>query len=257
MIKSWQKFFESKLTIHFQESDEFLEVKDKYKLPDQTIKQYLTDLLDEAADIEINSTMFEQSYGALINYSIEITKSFAHPGKTPRSAPTNIDYQSFLKDQLNLLKISEESIKRLCDIQDLKQENNLIIQCPFWGAGSNMKEFSDFTWRIHLIQKIETKDLEHARTKFEQSNNPVKKHFDELVKILKSKGVKEAERLIDTQDISEHNIIMYGFLSDDEIIVIADYDTQKQSIFIHQDEILRAVEEYKRGGCGMTLGFED
>lgn len=256
-LKKWQAFFEAK-SIYFSESDEIKEVKDKLKLSDNQIKSYFYDVLDEGFYITINSTIFEKSYGADINYSVELSISILNPAKTSHSSPKLNDYSEFLETQSKLLKSIESCTERLCFAEEIKLANCHVTGVPFWGSGNNTREQSNLTVRIHLIQEIHTDEVEKARKKFESNDSPVKKFYDRLVKLLKSRGVAEAERLIDTQDIEEHGYIMFGFMTNDEIIVIADYHYDQpynsdSSLIIHQHEMDRAVEYYQDGECSEYL----
>lgn len=257
-LKKWRSFFESNKSIYFSESDEIKEVKDKLKLSDNQIQDYFYDVLDEGFYIEINSTIFEKSYGADINYSVELSISILNPAKTTNSSPKLNDYSEFLETQSKLLKSIEGCSERLCFAEEIKLVNCHVTGVPFWGSGNNTREQSNLTVRIHLIQEIHTDEVEKARKKFESIDSPVKKFYDRLVKLLKSRGVVEAERLIDTQDVEEHGFIMFGFLTNDEIIVLADFyyenpQTSKDGLVIHYEEIERAVEYYQQGWCNEYL----
>lgn len=55
MIKNFNKFCES-VSLNFEESEEFNKIKDKLKIPDEVIKDYFIELIDEGSEIDIKYT---------------------------------------------------------------------------------------------------------------------------------------------------------------------------------------------------------
>ena len=253
MIKSFTQFNESK-SIHFEESDEFKSVMEKNRLSDSTIKDYFTDLIDERGfEIEINCRMGIIEGGIKIYYQISVVKNIQNP--TEKNSIKANNYLNFLNEQVKDIHLINECISRLSQSEDLNFDFNNMLQVPFWGAGNNSKDSSEFNIVIQLTQEIETNDLNIARDKFEKTDSPIKQAYDKIVKILKDNEVVDAERLIDTQDIEEYEYMMFGFLTNDEIIVIADYhyNDPKVGVVIHNHELERAIKYYKNGQCNEYL----
>lgn len=268
-IFKWSKFLESK-TIHFENSEEFYQIEDKYRLPDSLIKDYFTDLIDEGFEIRIAAEMFSQQKiegtkmsddGIKISYHIYFTKKIENP-TSEYSRTTNSDkYKDFLNNQLNYISIFDECSDRIIKSEDLDvRTNKTIVEIPFTGAGNNLKEFGTFELRLSMYHYIITNDLIEAKKRFQKTDSPVKQAHEKVVKMLKERGVIEAERLIDSQDIEELGFVSFGFLTNDEIIVIADFYHEdeedlndKDRLVIHYDELDRAVKSYEEGYCSDNL----
>jgi len=269
MIKSFQKFNESK-TIYFEESEEFFSVKDKHRMSDSVIKDYFTDLVDDGFEIKIVVDMKAQSKiedveisvdGIRLSYLINLSKKVNNPCETAIYLSRSINlkkYSDFIELQSNYIKIFDDCCDRICKSEDLNINTKFILNIPFWGAGGSNKELDDFKLSARFYSYVSTNDLIEAKKKFESTDTPIKKVYDKISKMLKDKGVLEADRLIDTQDVEEHEFIMFGFLTNDEIIVLADFyyenpQTSKDGLIIHYEEIARAVRYYKDGYCSDYL----
>jgi hypothetical protein len=265
-ILNWNKFFESK-SIHFEESDEFKSVRDKHRISDSLIKDFFTDLIDEGFDLSTSVGMksinkiedVELSVdGIRISYYVKISKRIENPNKLGRSQIDLHKYSNFLELQTNYIKTFDLCCERISQSEDLSIAEKKIILIPFWGAGNSTKESDDFSLTAHFYSYVSTNDLIEARKKFEKTDSPIKKAYDKIVDILKKRGVSEAERLIDTQDVEEQGFVMFGFLTNDEIIVLADFhyeepQTSGDGLVIHYEEVDRAIKDYKDGYCSDYL----
>ncbi len=265
-ILNWSKFFESK-TIYFEDSEEFFSVQDKHKLSDSVIKDYFTDLVDDGFEIQIAVEMKAQSKiedvemsadGIRLSYLINLSKKVNNPNETAKYNINLKKYSDFIELQSNYIKIFDDCCDRICKSEDLNLNTKFILNIPFWGAGGSNKELDDFKLSARFYSYVSTNDLIEARKKFESTDSPIKQAYDKISKMLKDKGVLEAERLIDTQDVEEQGFIMFGFLTNDEIIVLADFhyenpQTSKDGLVIHYEEIERAVRYYKDGYCSDYL----
>jgi hypothetical protein len=76
-----------------------------------------------------------------------------------------------------------------------------------------------------------------------------------LIKELDRGGVIEARELIDTNlTVDDDNeITLFGFLTDDEIIVVAKF-TSDGKFIIDDSELYRAIKYYHKGYCQEILG---
>ena len=266
MIKSFQKFNESK-TIYFEDSEEFYSVEDRHKLSDSLIKDYFTDLVDDGFEIQIAVEMKAQSKvedvemsadGIRLSYLINLSKKVNNPNETAKYNINLKKYSDFLDLQSNYIKIFDDCCDRICKSEDLNINTKFILNIPFWGAGNSNKELDDFKLSARFYSYVVTNDLIEAKKKFESTDSPIKQAYDKIVKMLKDKGVLEANRLIDTQDVEENEFVMFGFLTNDEIIVLADFyyeesQTSKDGLIIHYEELDRAVKDYKDGHCSDYL----
>jgi len=269
-IFKWSKFLESN-TIHFENSEEFYQIEDKYRLPDSLIKDYFTDLIDEGFEIQIASEMFSQQKiegtkmsddGIRISYDISFTKQIENPTNDySKSYYMDTDkYKDFLDNLSNFIKIFEECSGRISKAEDRNVKTKTVSEVPFIGSGNNLKEFGTFSLRLSMYHYIITNELIEAKKRFQKENSPLKQAQENIVKMLKERGVIEAERLIDSQDIEELGFVSFGFLTNDEIIVIADFYHEdeedlndKDRLVIHYDELDRAVKSYEEGYCSDNL----
>lgn len=253
MLKSFRQFNES-YVIHFEESQEFQDVKSKHKLSNDVIKDYFTDLIDERGfeikDINCGMDGSSITNKIQLRYHISVIKKVQNP-ITDRHLEVD-NYLNFLEELVKDIKLTNECISRISGSEELNLKFNRISSVPFCGAANNS---GDFEIRIVLAQDIETNDLNIARDKFEKNDSPVKQAYDKLVKILVKEGVKEAKMLIDIQNIEEEECIMFGFLTNDEIIVLADYHYNDPNVglVIQDSEIIRAITHYQNGYCSEYL----
>jgi hypothetical protein len=65
----------------------------------------------------------------------------------------------------------------------------------------------------------------------------------------------EARQLIDTNHIvdDDEEIIIFGFLTDDEIIEVGRF-TDEDGLILNDSELKRAIQSYHDGYCQETLG---
>jgi len=248
MIKKFHKFFESS-SLHFYESNEYEEVKNKHKIPDEVIKDYFMELLDEGSEFNSHCNMSEVKDGIKLYYNITISKNIKNP-EYKHAIPTS-DYIRFIEEQSKFIKTINNCVDRLKQGEDLEINFNRINQVPFWGAGNNTQEFGTISQIITFFQEeIKTDDYKIAKEEFRKRENPAKDAIDSVVKKLEEYGVKEANDLIETQEIDD--IILIGFMTDDEIIVVATYGDGRLSY--NKQELLDAVAAYDYGYCDEILG---
>ncbi len=94
-----------------------------------------------------------------------------------------------------------------------------------------------------------------AKSKFYSQTNPARESLEKIIKLLEERGVKEARRLV-TTNIVEGDCILYGFLTDDEIIVVGNFYFDGEKLLIDDSEINLAVKAYKNGDCKHALQSE-
>lgn len=246
MIKKFHKFFEA---LNFMDTDEHEAIKNKHRIPDEVIKDYFNDLLDEGSEIEINCNMDGIKEGIKLYYNITISKNIKNP-QYKHTIPTN-EYLRFIEEQSNFIKLFNISLDRLKIGEDLDIKFNTITQIPFWGAGNNTQEFGTLSQTIAFWQELKTDDYRLAKEEFNKKDNPAKKAIEDVIKRLEEMGIKESRQLIDTQE--NEDIIFIGFLTDDEIIVIATW-SEEYGLIYEEDELANAVNAYEDGYCDEILG---
>jgi len=256
MIKSYRQFNESKFALDFEESSEWQDVKQKHSLGDSTLKDYFTDLIDDRGFevVRIIPQMFTLESGLKIKYTITFSRMIDNPTNKHYFASSET-YLNFLNEQSEDLEVLNNCLKRIQDSEDLEIESNGITNIPFFGAGENLKENTQFEIRIRLVQKVVTNDLVDAKSKFHSQTNPARESLEKIIKLLEEKGVKEARQLV-TTNIVEGDCILYGFLTDDEIIVVGNFYFDGEKLLIDDSEINLAVKAYKNGDCKDALQSE-
>lgn len=156
-----------------------------------------------------------------------------------------------MNEQINFVNTFNSCVDRFSQAEDIKINFNNIISVPFWGAGNNNTEFGILSQTISFNQEIETDEYKKAKKEFNERDNPLRKSVDSVINILRKEGVKEAEQLIDVQNADTYWMI--GFMTDDEILVIATWDEESGLIYDKHD-LSEAIDSYNRGDCDEILG---
>lgn len=257
MIKSFKSFFESKNAIYFEDSEDFNQVKLKHRFSDQTIKDYFSDLIDSDFEMKIICGLFDKGGdGFILNYVIALTKNYTNPLEPGKNSTSNKNYLKYLNNLTNDLQSIEDCTNLFKTSEDLDNEIIDIQGIPFSGAGANQKETDILRVIIKVSQVVKSNDLVNARNKFQNSKTPLKVAYENLIKQLDRGGVMEARELIDTNltvDDDDNELTLFGFLTDDEIIVVAKF-TSDGKFIIDDSELKRAIQSYHDGYCQETLG---
>jgi hypothetical protein len=248
MIKSWKLFNES---IYFEGSKEFLDIKNKYSLKKEDIKEYIQDLEDNK-DIKVDN--FYNKVSKFNDEEITVI-SVLTLRKLYKNKSSEIEgYMSFLKEQLddiNYILSVCESISRSEDLEiKIIKTGNL----PFQG-GQNSKE-SPLSLSIVFQRTIETDEISKAHKEYMKKGNPEREAYESVIKELVKYGIpkEDAESLVDLHpDWENMDYIIFGFMTDDEIISVATYDKNSKKIFFERNDILKASRIYDEGGCGDYL----
>jgi len=256
MIKSFKSFFESKNAIYFEDSEDFKQVKLKHRLSEQVIKDYFSDVIDSDFEMKITCGLWDKTNGFILNYVIALTKSYINPVEPGKNSTSNKNYLRYLNDLTNDLKSIEDCTNLFKTSEDLENEIIDIHEIPFLGAGGNQKESDVLRVTVKVTQVVESNDLVDALNKFQNSKSPIKVAYENLIKELDRGGVIEARELIDTNltvDDDDNELTLFGFLTDDEIIVVAKF-TSEGKFILDDSELKRAIKAYHDGYCQETLG---
>jgi len=248
MIKKFHKFFEA---LNFSDSEECEEVKNKHKIPDEVIKDYFLELLDEGSEFKSECHFINEIKGGIkLYYNIQILKNIKNPYNFEKHKISTSSYLKFLEDQTNFITQFNICLDRFKNAEDIQINFNSITQVPFWGAGNNSKDFREISQTIQVTQEISTDDYRLAKEEFNKKDNPTRKAVEDVIKKLEGYGVVEAKILIDTQNIDDTTVI--GFVTDDEIIVVATYSDGRLSY--NKQELSDAISAYEDGYCNEILG---
>ncbi len=178
MIKSWKKFNESK--IHFEESDEYKNLKHKYSIKKEDIKDLLDDLSDET-DFQCSSVqnfiknITDHSF-VLVTH-IKLFKQYKNPNYIPNrdiniGAKVFQAYQDYLKLQSSDLDWVMKTAERISHTEETKLSSYEIERIPFQGAGNNNNEYDDLDLRVKFEKEILSDEISKSYQTFLKSVSP-------------------------------------------------------------------------------------
>lgn len=250
MIKSWQQFNES---VYFEGSPEFLNIRNKYALNKSDIQDFLQDLEDER---DISCSSFQSRVSKFDDEQIVIKTwiNFSKSYKNPKFELN--DYQSFLKQQMDDINQILTTCERIAKVEELEVIQKRVEYIPFWGAGNNQKELDGLRLMITFQRVVETDEMVQAHKEFSKRDNPEKEAYEAVMKELVKYGIpqQDAGKLIDLQpDWENMDYIIFGFMTNDEILSIATYNKKEKRLFFERNDLVHAVEYYQQGDCSDYL----
>jgi hypothetical protein len=112
--------------------------------------------------------------------------------------------------------------------------------------------------RIAIVfqKTIQTDEMERAHKEFIKKDNPEREAYQSVIRKLVEMGIpgKDVEKLIDLHpDWENMDYIIFGFMTNDEILSIATYDKIKKKLFFERNDLIHAVEYYQQGECNEYL----
>jgi vacuolar-type H+-ATPase subunit I/STV1 len=251
MIKSWQQFNES--SVYFEGSTEFLKVRKKYALEKEDILDFLQDLEDER---DISYSSFQSRLSKFDNEQIVIKTwiNFSKSYKNPKFELN--DYQSFLKEQIKDIDQILITCERIAQVEELQIIQKKVESPPFQGAGANQNDLGELRIAIVFQKTIQTDEMERAHKEFIKKDNPEREAYQSVIRKLVEMGIpgKDVEKLIDLHpDWENMDYIIFGFMTNYEILPIATYDKIKKKLFFERVELNKALDAYKTGECNEYL----
>jgi vacuolar-type H+-ATPase subunit I/STV1 len=250
MIKSWHQFNES---VYFEGSPEFLNIRNKYALNKSDIQDFLQDLEDER---DISCSSFQSRVSKFDDKQIVI-KTWIYFSKSYKNPKLILnDYQSFLKQQMDDINQLLITCERIAKVEELEVIQKKVEYIPFLGAGNNQKELDGLRLLIIFQRVVETDEMVQAHKEFSKRDNPEKGAYESVIKELVKYGIpqKDAEKLVDLHpDWEDMDYIMFGFMTNDEILNIATYNKKEKRLFFERNELIHAVEYYQQGECSDYL----
>lgn len=251
MIKSWKKFNESK--IHFEESDEYRNLLHKYSIKKEDIKDLLDDLSDET-DFQckhvLNNIKKITDHSFVLLTTITMFKQY----KNPKGFK---EHQDYLKLQSSDLDWVMKTAERISHTEETELSSYEIERIPFQGAGNNTSDYDDLDLRVKFEKEILSDEINKAYQNFLKSDNPERNAYEQVIKKLIEIGIpeKHANKLIDAHpDYEDMDYVMFGFMTNDEIVAVATYDKDKKQLFFDKRELERALDYYENGDCSDYLG---
>jgi hypothetical protein len=265
MIKSFQKYFESVGAISFRDSDQYKSLIKKWGLSKDDIDNYFDDLNDDNIRIRYDqgiidhedktkdiSKYFSIKIVLYFKYKLEKIKSFDN-----YTTFLNLDsYNLFLKKQIDTLEKIESSVNRFIDGENLKLESKYSSGVPFYLSQDERRNEMSITYRLSF--EVESDDLVKSIKEYTNTPNPLGEAKDIVVnKLINKYGIKPefADTLIDAHP-DYHNMvhIPIGFLTDGEIIVIANFNVEMGKVDFYNNELNRSIEYFYDGYCADILG---
>ena len=251
MIKSWQQFNES--SVYFEGSTEFLKVRKKYALKKEDILDFLQDLEDER---DISYSSFQSRLSKFDNEQIVIKTwiNFSKSYKNPKFELN--DYQSFLKEQIKDIDQILITCERIAQVEELQIIQKKVESPPFQGAGANQNDLGELRIAIVFQKTIQTDEMERAHKEFIKKDNPEREAYQSVIRKLVEMGIpgKDVEKLIDLHpDWENMDYIIFGFMTNYEILPIATYHKIKNKLFFERVELNKALDAYKTGECNEYL----
>jgi len=237
MIKSWKKFNES--GIYFEESAEFLNIKNRYSLKKENIIDYINDLEDDR-DIKFenihNSVFKYDDKELIINILVYLSKSYKN------KIIELEDYKSFLKEQLDDTNYISSTCRRVAKVEDLELIRIKPSEMPFKGCGK-------LTMTILFQKIIQTNEMDQAHMEYMKKDNPEREAYQKVIKKLVELGIPEnhAKILVDTQ--SDQDTIVFGFMTNYEINIIATYEKDTNKLSFDNIQLDYTLQDYNNGDC--------
>jgi len=264
MIKSWKKFNESKNAVFFGGSDEFKEVLNKYVIVNEDIEDFFVDLHD---DRNIETKLSRCSIDDIKKDSFRLftilvfSKTYLNQKKNKSGHIQSKDYLKFLSEQVEDIKSIQESCNHFGEVDHSNLVLKEVSQCPFQGSGQNMKDYGQLIIYVRYEKIIESSEMFEAEIKFQNKENPLKNSLDKIAKKLIKSGIRKehASNLLDIHpgcDDDEFDNIAIGFLTNDEIIVIAYISKKTNNVSYDDYEFDRAISDYESGFCSELLDLE-
>jgi hypothetical protein len=243
MIKSWDKFNES---IFFEDSPQYKSIFSKYEIKKEDIIEILQDLEDDR-NIEctrIYNKILERENK--IFFLLQLSKKYSI--KDYSSDFTK--YKSFLDEQSSDIERIIKFCSQIESSEDIKLNTYKILKYPESDIDRTLGV------QISFVKEVETDEMEKALKEFNKEESLEKKLYDEVLRKVISMGVpeKDARILVDPHpDWENMDYIFFGFLTNDEIRAIAEYDKTKKKLRFDEEELDIAVGLYEEGECNEYL----
>lgn len=268
MIKSFKSFNEAKTeAFYFMESDEYNELVSKYKLSDDVIREYFIEILDEGFELKSStkatklgdfSTLEEGRFEVIL--SLQFDKDYPNPiDRKNLVKRSGVDvYLQFLQDQIDCIQLATRLSSRLEQAEDYESMilGTNVQQVPFWGAGNNTKDYAGLSFTLTFKRTILTNEYDVARNEYENEKTPGKNLLTDVIRELVLAGIpkKDARKLVDLHPGHEEmEDIIFGFLTNDQIRVIAHYNKKLKKLSFNEDEVALALNDYETGYCSEYL----
>jgi hypothetical protein len=219
----YNKFLKSKSIDLELINDSLFDVKQFAKIKNYV---YLVDSKEHIINTEVHDNeKYKMFYICQIQYNLVSGKN---------------DFNKIL-DNLNTIKISLEEMIDRVEAEGLKIDKN-----EYWLDKITKIEEDDeitHTFSISFISdEIDTKELKDIFDIYNTTqDNEYLKGLKKLRKIYREEGI-DFDNHMDTTDVDEY--IHIGIFIDDDLFVVAVYNTETKQFSIDEDEVLDSVDAY-------------
>lgn len=247
-IKGYKDFSPISESLGFGNSDEYFNLKNTYsKKENQEIKEYFYELTDDdIMEVRVWSYIGESDSGRSIGYSqssVDIGKNHSiFYTINLKSKKQSLDLLNINNKTENLRKVGE-NLKKLADTIDTFRSafSDELVVDTLQGSVANFVTFclsAEFVIRGESVNKD---DLETYYKKWKGNfGRNYTKGLDYLIEEYRINGVQDPPL-----DINDHgsNDVLVGFLTEDDIIVVATYHRSSDSFDIDWTEFRRSLTE--------------
>jgi hypothetical protein len=248
--------------INFEDSDSYKNLVKKWGLDDREMMNHFDDLVDEGVefyykqgiiDYEKTPDEFKLIIILYFEYNLKKVKKISDSSYLYSFS----DYNRFIKKQNDIFSLIESSVKRFISAEKLNIEfdGTGISNIPFYMLQDERKNKLRVNYKLSLL--INSPEVNKEYKKFISNKNPLSESKDKLVMSLIRGGINQefAEDLLDVHPgYLTDEVVLFGFNTDDEIIIIATFDKETGSLNIDKNEFRRALEYFYNGYCAEILG---
>ncbi len=243
-IKGYKDFSSVNESLGFGNSEEYYELKKTFsKKENDELKEYFYEVTDDnIMSLRIWSYIGESDSGRSIGYS----QSLVDVGKNHsifytielESKEKSLDLINIHNNVDNLKKVSN-NLKKVADTMERFKNafSDNLTENNIWGTGNEVK--------ARFIIRGESINKHTLETYYKKWKGNFGEKYDEGLNYLISEY--QAEGIQDPPlDTNEHeDIVLIGFFTEDEIIVVATYNKSKNEFSIDWPEFGRSIEEHR------------
>lgn len=254
IIKNNIKLLKESIADTFSSSTQYLELCQKYKIDKDEVKEYFTDITDNFHQVAVSNSYITYNTSDLSHFTIQFTVSFSI--STSDKVLNIVNYIKLLEKQIDDLELIKQNCNRFSEM-----EGYTVVKSEVF-PGNSYSTTIAHTSKINIDYKftkiIYSDEMMNARNNYLKSittdekniNNCVQKIVDKLIE----KGIAKAERLVDIHPGHEEmETVIFGFLTNSEIITIAEYDKKDKTLHFDKNGINSAIQAYIEDECDEYL----
>ncbi len=242
----------------FKSSEQYSELCKKYAIDKNSIKEYFTDITDDFNTVFISNVYLTHNDINIFNINFNIRFLISYPAIQDDSDKIlNInEYTKMLEKQLLDIKIINGNCERFSKMEGFDM-NITKTHIPYAGLTS-LKRSSELCIEYRCTKTVSSNDMAIAKRNYLDSITSEEKDINDCLQKIETKlideGITKVERLIDIHPGHEEmNIVIFGFLTNSEIITVAEYNKRNKTLQFDRNGIANAVQAYLDGECDEYL----